>query len=307
MKNVYPKVSIIIPVYNGSNYLHAAIESALGQTYPNIEILVVNDGSTDAGKTREVALKYDEYIRYFEKENGGVSSALNFGIRQMTGEYFSWLSHDDLYYPTKIERQIEFFQNTPGCKVVASSFDIIDADEHPIKTYTHEGLIHNGWTVLRRWVNGCTLLIHKTVFEDVGYFNERNRTTQDIEMWLKLVYHNYSISFLPEPLSILRNHEERGSKRLRVQQIQDLNYLFHQILRIYPITFFASEPLDGNTLSKEQCASLYTWLGDNAKKRGALTSAKTCYRYALATSLSPFNPAWKKYLLVFYDSLKSIR
>ena len=74
------KVSIIIPVYNGSNYLKEAIESALAQTYDNVEVLVVNDGSNDGGATEQIALSYGERIRYFKKENGGVASALNVGI-----------------------------------------------------------------------------------------------------------------------------------------------------------------------------------------------------------------------------------
>ena len=78
-----PLVSIIIPVYNGSDYLKEAIESALAQTYSNIEILVVNDGSCDDGKTEEIALSYKDRIRYITKPNGGVSSALNLGIAQM--------------------------------------------------------------------------------------------------------------------------------------------------------------------------------------------------------------------------------
>ena len=107
MKKSNPKVSIIIPVYNGSNYLKDAIDSALAQTYKNLEILVINDGSNDDGKTREIALSYKDKIRYFEKENGGASSAINLGIKEMKGEYFSWLSHDDMYYPNKVERQVE--------------------------------------------------------------------------------------------------------------------------------------------------------------------------------------------------------
>ena len=86
MRTDNPLVSIVIPVYNGSNYLAQAIDSALGQTYPNCEVLVVNDGSDDGGATAELALGYGEKIRYFEKENGGVATALNLGIRQMAGE-----------------------------------------------------------------------------------------------------------------------------------------------------------------------------------------------------------------------------
>ena len=98
-----PLVSIIIPVYNGENYVAEAIDSALAQTYDNIEIIVVNDGSED--RTDEICKSYGNKIRYFKKENGGTSTALNLGIKNMNGEYFSWLSHDDKYYPNKIKRQ----------------------------------------------------------------------------------------------------------------------------------------------------------------------------------------------------------
>src|SRR5574344_1452707 len=103
-KNQY-LVSIIIPVYNGSNYLKEAVESALEQTYKNIEIIIVNDGSNDNGITSKIAQSYvknyPKTVKYFEKENGGVSTALNLAIKQMKGSYFSWLSHDDIYLPNK--------------------------------------------------------------------------------------------------------------------------------------------------------------------------------------------------------------
>ena len=103
-----PTVSIVIPAYNAANYLAEAIDSALAQTYPHIEIIVVNDGSRDEGATAAVAARYGDRIRYVEKENGGSSSALNTGIAHMTGEWFSWLSHDDLYEPDKLEKQVRY-------------------------------------------------------------------------------------------------------------------------------------------------------------------------------------------------------
>ena len=96
-----PLVSIIIPVYNGEKYMREAIDSALNQTYKNIEVIVVNDGSKD--NTDEIALSYGDKIRYFKKENGGVSTALNLGIKEMKGEYFCWLSHDDVYEYNKVD------------------------------------------------------------------------------------------------------------------------------------------------------------------------------------------------------------
>src|SRR5437764_1349700 len=104
-----PKVSIVIPVYNGGTYFEEALKSALAQTYPNVEIIVVNDGSTDEGKTHSIAQKYLSKIKYFYQSNKGVAGALNTGIRQMTGEFFTWLSHDDMYLPEKTAAQIAFF------------------------------------------------------------------------------------------------------------------------------------------------------------------------------------------------------
>ena len=103
-----PKVTIIIPVYNGSNFLAEAIDAALAQTYQNCEIIVVNNGSTDDGASEKIALSYGDKVRQYLKENGGVFSVLNYAFEKMTGEWFSWLSHDDLYYPEKIEKQIAF-------------------------------------------------------------------------------------------------------------------------------------------------------------------------------------------------------
>ena len=136
-----PKVTIIIPVYNGSNFLAEAIDAALAQTYQNCEILVVNDGSTDSGASEKIALSYGDKVRYYLKENGGVSSVLNYAFEKMNGEWFSWLSHDDLYYPEKIEKQIAFINElideNPNLDIkkitVRTATESIDKDGKVIK------------------------------------------------------------------------------------------------------------------------------------------------------------------------------
>jgi|TARA_B100000315_G_scaffold257598_1_gene306921 hypothetical protein len=121
-----PKVSIIIPVFNGSDYLSEAIDSALAQTYDNVDVIVVNDGSSDGGKTEDIAKSYGGKITYCYKDNGGVSSALNFGIANMKGDYFCWLSHDDLFLPQKIEKQVSFLHEY-NLKACYSKAYIIDS------------------------------------------------------------------------------------------------------------------------------------------------------------------------------------
>src|ERR1700685_403617 len=96
-----PRVSVAMPVYNGAQYLARAIASVIAQDYDNFEIIIVDDGSTDAD-TQKIALAFRdahaERVKYFRKANGGVASALNTAVAAATGQFFCWLSHDDMYY-----------------------------------------------------------------------------------------------------------------------------------------------------------------------------------------------------------------
>jgi glycosyltransferase involved in cell wall biosynthesis len=197
-----PKVSIVIPIYNGSKYMKEAIDSALAQTYKNFEIIVVNDGSNDDGKTAEIAKSYGNKIRYFEKKNGGVSTALNLAISKMTGEYFSWLSHDDVYYPNKLEKQIEYIlDNDYRDKniILYSDYDLIDKKSRLISRAAkdHEMLTEKPeYALLRGSINGITLLIPKRAFDEYGVFDEKLRCTQDYELWQRMskgyIFHHMS-------------------------------------------------------------------------------------------------------------------
>ena len=198
-----PLVSVIIPVYNGSNYLGEAIDSALAQTYPNIEIIVINDGSDDGGKTEELALSYGGRIRYIKKPNGGVSSALNEGIRRMNGKYFSWLSHDDKYAPDKIKRQTELIEQCDKKTMCFCSVRKINAQSEFISNKTDLELRDD--TVLQsrdalyysmsHTMNGCSMLVPKAAFDECGGFDEDLRYCQDIFMWWKLLIKGYALAY----------------------------------------------------------------------------------------------------------------
>ncbi|MBO5042292.1 MAG: glycosyltransferase [Clostridia bacterium] len=228
-----PMVSIVIPVYNGSNYLKEAIDSALSQTYANFEIIVVNDGSRDQGATREVALSYGKRIRYFEKENGGSSSALNMGIAAMTGEWFSWLSHDDLYTPAKLEEQVKYLERLqlsneelPNQILFAAS-DLIDGRGRTIrraKKKDCETIARFLWAMkgnecliaepTKYTFHGCSCLVHKSVFKTVGVFNEDLRLLNDLDLWFRIYAADYKIHYLPEALVKGRIHEKQVSKTI---------------------------------------------------------------------------------------------
>ena len=216
MNNTFnPLVSIVIPVYNGSNFLAQAIDTALDQTYKNIEIVVVNDGSKDEGATEKVALLYGDKVKYYSKPNGGVSSALNYGIEKMQGEYFSWLSHDDLYEPEKVECEIDELAKIHDKEnaIICCADALIDADGKPIYhpslklegRYTGEELFKTFFTK-HLIINGCTLLIHKSVFARCGNFSTF-KYIQDIECWVKFMLNNVSFHFIKMPLVKMRVHE----------------------------------------------------------------------------------------------------
>jgi glycosyltransferase involved in cell wall biosynthesis len=228
-KSVFnPKVSIVIPVYNGSNYMREAIDSALAQTYENIEVIVVNDGSNDNGKTRDIALSYGDKIRYFEKENGGVASALNLGIEKMTGEYFSWLSHDDVYLINKIEEQVNYLKGL-GRKIVVlfSDFELVDDKLGHIQTVllSESDLYHfQMWITIYSALNGCTLLIPKECFERCGNFNPNLCTTQDYDLWFRIANY-YEYFRVPKVLVRSRQHNHQATKSLPAVVKEECNNL----------------------------------------------------------------------------------
>lgn len=213
-----PKVSIVIPVYNGSDYLKEAIDSALSQTYKNIEIIVVNDGSNDKGATDKIAKSYGDKIRYFNKKNGGVASALNLGIKEMTGKYFSWLSHDDIYYPQKVEKQVKALKKVKDTEtIIFSNVEYIDENSKTIRktsyelSYTEKQLADGVFVITNSMANGCSLLIPKVCFDKSGLFNDNLRTSNDYEMWFRL-FRKYELFFIPDVLIKYRLHKMQGTR-----------------------------------------------------------------------------------------------
>ncbi len=214
-KLFHPRVTIIIPVYNGSNFVVDAVESALNQTYDNVEVIVVNDGSKD--NTEEVLQKYMPKIKYFKKENGGVSSALNLGIENMTGTYFSWLSHDDVYMPEKIEKQIEFLSKLDDQNVILyCDYALMDikGKKYPKDYILDHAMLEKKpeYVLLRGCISGITLLIPKQAFTDCGLFDLEYRCIQDYDMWARM-YKKYKFIHMPVVITKTRIHPNQDTQK----------------------------------------------------------------------------------------------
>lgn len=232
-----PLVSIIIPVYNGENYLQQAIDSALAQTYGNLEILVINDGSTDEGRTEQIALSYGDKIRYISKENGGASSALNVGIKNMNGDYFSWLSHDDLYTPDKIEKQIAAISLVnPQDTVVVCSGELIDANGSVMLSKPHRvnGFLNSSQALTHlshgKGINGCGILIPRTLIDRTGLFDEKMVYLNDLDYWWRLIMEDVNIYFIPDKLVKTRIHSNQVSVKKREMFDKERHYLASKLL-----------------------------------------------------------------------------
>lgn len=239
----HPLISIVIPVYNGANYLSNAVETALNQTYSPIEVVVVNDGSTDGGKTKAVAESYASRIRYIEKANGGVATALNEGIRAMRGEYFVWLSHDDVLHADYVRLQVA---NIEHRKVQAGicNVGVIDAnsDRQPgFGDYwkTLGPLSDRPYLFHREWIYACSIMVKRSFFDSYGMFDEELRSCQDIEYTYRVLYFE-SCCFERKVLCFRRDHDDNGIKSSDVQKshADELGRMYDGLIRRFGIWFF---------------------------------------------------------------------
>lgn len=229
-------VSVITPLYNYEQYIAEAIESVLSQSYSQIEMIIVDDGSSDRG-TAVVERYVSDRVKLFRqpRHGCGVARALNLALSQAQGEFISWLSADDYYLPHKIERQLEVFQSTqeqrPKLGILHSQPGVESADPDYLHKYCPlpeaeqtQQLIARGsvyWpfaavpaddqeillsSLMWNQINGCATLIPKAVFDQVGGFNNSWSVCQDYDMWLRIMLAGYEVCYLPEVLSVSRFH-----------------------------------------------------------------------------------------------------
>jgi len=280
-----PLISVIIPVYNGADYLREAIDSVLKQVCNDYELIVVNDGSNDGGATEAIVESFGDRIRYCYKGNGGVSSALNVGIAHMRGEWFAWLSHDDLMSINRIESDRRLIQLAPNARVLFCRAAEIDAQGRDIgETYYPIQEVRSPRDALRLGgVNFCAMTVHRSCFQKVGLFNEKNLTAQDTEMSLKLAS-AYPFFLNQEATSYRREHPSRGTHAYSEQRKRDRLLLSESIHdQIGFERFFGDIGFDADARSRA-----WTWLGRLYEWLGAVHYAEECYRNSLASEVGLF-------------------
>jgi len=200
MKRGLMKVTAVIPAYNCKSTIAEAINSVLKQTYNDIEVIVINDGSTD-GTDKLVKQNYPD-LTLINQDNRGVSWARNTGIKHSHGDLIAFLDADDIWLPEKIERQVDIFSHDQDIGLVTTEEYIFDGYEN-IHNQNKEISLFKGDIVKNIfWKSGLctsTVMVRKTVLDDVGEFRTELSAGEDDNLWIRIAF-KYKVHLIKEPL-----------------------------------------------------------------------------------------------------------
>jgi glycosyltransferase involved in cell wall biosynthesis len=231
------EVSVIIPTYNREKFISECVQSVLAQTLPAREIIIVDDGSTDATYNILRDLGFNSLstkktvLRYFFQQNRGVSSARNLGIKEARSEYIALLDSDDLWLKSKLDRQVSAFQND------TQSSRLCHTDEiwirNGVRVNQHKKHKKHGGNVFQSCLKLCCIspssaMMHRSVFEDFGVFDEDLPACEDYDFWLRYSAKE-DVNFIDEPLIIKKGgHSDQlsgahwGMDRFRIYSIEKI-------------------------------------------------------------------------------------
>ena len=219
-----PKFSVIIAVYNGERYLRDAIDSVIGQTYDNYEIVVVDDGSTDG--TRSILQSYGTKIKWFSQDNAGVAAARNRALQIAIGEYIALLDQDDLWLPRKLEFQARLLNNHP--RVALTWAGAVRFKKEPPSnpmnppSYHKERIQYTPRDLLVfDKIAALTAVFKREIALRVGAFDPKTPGTDDWDLWIRIAS-RYPIKYLPKTMALYRLHEGQQTKNVRKLTLGEL-------------------------------------------------------------------------------------
>lgn len=208
-----PLVSIVIPVYNAENYIQQTLDSVLGQTYLNFEIIVVDDGSTDSSK--EILETYQEKITLYPIENSGVSYARNFAVERAKGEWIAFIDADDVWFPDKLWTQLMGIGENKWSHT--DSFYIGENQSGKTKrgdlSKQIGGKVFDS-LIVENFITTSTVLMKKMLFNEHGGFDESMEALEDWKLWLKIAK-NHPLAYEPKPLAQYRVYDGSTSRKAR--------------------------------------------------------------------------------------------
>lgn len=269
-----PTVSVVIPAYNAARWIEETLQSVFAQDYPDYEVIVVDDGSTD--NTAEVVDRFPQ-VRCIRKPNGGQASARNVGIRAAQGQYIAFLDADDLWLPEKLRVQMEHLQKTGLAWVYSDVLAFDGQTGKPLFASSKWYRLYDGdiaAQLLLLCFISSPLIVERSVFDEVGFFDEalllRNR--EDWEMWLRIAA-RYPVGLIRRPLAGYRVHSTSSTGS------EDPARIFASELAVVEMTC-AREPRLA-PLREQAIAYRCISLANRLVGLGRLSTACTFYRRAL--------------------------
>lgn len=247
-----PEISVIIPTYNAEKTICETIESVCKQTFIDLEILVINDGSTDATLENISAIN-DPRLQVFSYYNSGVAIARNRGIEKATGQYITFIDADDLWMPNKLRAQWEALQNAPEAAVAYSWSDYIDSSSqisHPGQRVQFYGNVFPHLLVNNFLESGSNPLIRQIAIQRLGGFEPSLVPAEDWDFYLRLAAH-YEFVLVPEVHILYRISTQAASAnttKMEAKSLQVIERVFREV------------PESWQYLKKESIKNLYTWL-----------------------------------------------
>jgi glycosyltransferase involved in cell wall biosynthesis len=203
-----PAVSVVIPAYNAARFLREAIDTAMAQTFTDYEIIVIDDGSTDA--TESIARSFGDKVRYFRQQNRGASAARNEGIRKATGKYIAFLDSDDLWAPEKLAVQVRILDQDEETSLVYSDWALTQDNGPGRRSFLEivpgaSGRVFDD-LIQRGFVLTSTVLVRHSCLDEVGAFDEALPVVEDYDLWLRIA-HRWKFALIKDRLVTKRNWE----------------------------------------------------------------------------------------------------
>lgn len=277
-----PAVTVVIPTYNRKALLLQALDSVFAQTYPDYEIIVVDDESTDG--TREALTPFLGRIRYIPKFHGGASSGRNRGIREARAPHVAFLDSDDLWEPDFLAITMTYLKENPEVAMVCTAWRTMPGGRRRPRIRKRL-VVGNLFPLLFRqtFVRTSAVVARRECFEKVGYFDENLPVAEDYDMWLRLTF-AFPITFLNAPL--VRGREHPG--RLSRNRVLLREYALRVVESHYDPTKVPRSVYD--RLRSE----IYVSMGRAHMKVGEIQRAKACFHQA--ADLTPYRLRPRRYL-----------
>jgi glycosyltransferase involved in cell wall biosynthesis len=215
-----PLVTVLIPTYNCATYIRTAIDSALAQTYPAVEIIVIDDGSTD--ETQAILQSYKDKIHIIKQSNQGAATARNAGLAIAQGEYIATLDADDSWLPERLEKMVKFMQNSP-CDIVLTNFYLVNEANQYIKIYFNPNFSppKKQYQALLRTPLPFVMMLARTKLIKALNYDETLVIAEDYDLYLRALQNGACWGYLSEPLA---------NYRMRVNSLShsyDKNYKYY--------------------------------------------------------------------------------